>query len=131
MRPQAELLFTHSIVYNRRNGKRLLQFRLANLRGFPIVGIGITAHLGRRVISEEGESYVHFDMLTFTCPGIVLAPIICTHTIDENSPLFNQSLAVDRFINILVTGYDMVLSENVAGLFRCVGGKETKKKREM
>jgi hypothetical protein len=72
--PNTEIWFSKFLVQNVRDGVKVLQFRVANTRGFAMTNIKIKATLGVPRISSEGERFTQPIPLVFIGPNFTLLP---------------------------------------------------------
>uniref|UniRef100_A0A0B7A7Z3 Uncharacterized protein n=1 Tax=Arion vulgaris TaxID=1028688 RepID=A0A0B7A7Z3_9EUPU len=89
------ILFSRDAVINQQNGKLVLQIRVGDIRRSQLVGSSITGMVIRHFTTNEGASYplyqynCHFIANGMTDRVCLLWPVILTHIIDENSPLYD------------------------------------------
>lgn len=118
-RPTARLVFSESLVISRFDGKPTLMMRIANLRHQALAQADFRMVLIRNEIVEEGEEWRHFYPLTLHVHHVIMFPVALTirHTIDEDSPLYGQSLEMleksDVRIIASIAGVDTVMQAPV------------------
>lgn len=117
--PQTRVMFSKTMIVNRRDGVRVLQFRLANARGNQIVEARVTLTMARNQFTSEGESFRRLLRLPLTVsetPVFALS-FLATHLIDESSPLHGldrqQLLDSSAEFIVTLTGIDDTLSQMV------------------
>ncbi|XP_059146457.1 G protein-activated inward rectifier potassium channel 3-like [Physella acuta] len=89
------ILFSRHAIINQENGQLVLQIRIGDLRKSHLVDSCISAMVVRRHSTEEGAYY---PLYQFNCElsangmgdqVFLLWPIILTHIIDKDSPLYD------------------------------------------
>ncbi|KAJ8037049.1 Inward rectifier potassium channel 2 [Holothuria leucospilota] len=92
------LMFSKQAVINREDGKIVFSFRIGDLRvKSPIVEGHVRLHMIRHHITKEGAflPYRVFDMDIGHEVGLdrvfLVWPLLVTHVVDENSPLYDIS----------------------------------------
>jgi inward rectifier potassium channel len=118
-RPNARLLFADNPVISNHDGKPTLMIRLANERHNIIGNATAKLWLLRNVGTAEGASHRRFYELPLVRsehPALALSWTLF-HTIDENSPLYEQSAedldAASVTLSVVVSGYDVVAAQTV------------------
>src|SRR3954469_5439583 len=88
-RPTARVMWSKNVVLIERNGKRLLQFRMANERANQIVEAQLRVALARIEVAPDGERMRRFHDLKLARDRNVIFVLTWTaiHEIDETSPL--------------------------------------------
>ncbi|PIK49496.1 putative ATP-sensitive inward rectifier potassium channel 12-like [Apostichopus japonicus] len=92
------LMFSKQAVINREDGKLVFSFRVGDLRvKSPIVEGHVRLHMLRHHITKEGSFFPYrvFDMNIGHDTGLdrvfLVWPLLVTHVIDEESPLYDIS----------------------------------------
>ncbi len=118
-RPSARVLFSRVMIVTRRNGKRYLQFRLANARGNELVEASLHLTMLKTEVSSEGHSMRRLHEMQLdraTTPLFTLSWLVM-HEIDERSPMYGEdaaSLAADEALFIVtLTGIDSTFAQTV------------------
>jgi inward rectifier potassium channel len=118
-RPNARLLFADNPVISNHDGKPSLMIRLANERHNIIGNATAKLWLLKTVVTAEGASHRRFYELPLVRsehPALALSWTLY-HTIDENSPLYEQSAedldATSVTLSVVVSGYDVVAAQTV------------------
>lgn len=118
-RPRARVMFTRTMVVNRRNGKRCLMLRAANARTTEVVEARLRLAMLRTEVSTEGHrmrKIFDLPLLRDSTPLFTLSWLLI-HEIDENSPLHGldaAAIADDHCLFIVtMSGTDSTLSETV------------------
>ncbi len=117
-RPHARIVFSDVAVIAPYRGITALMFRIANRRSNQIVQIKARVMISRRK-KGQGTQDREFVMLGLERESVVFFPLAWTvvHPIDESSPLFGvtfeELLAADAEILILLTGFDETYSQTV------------------
>jgi inward rectifier potassium channel len=118
-RPNARLLFADNPVISNHDGKQTLMIRLANERHNIIGNATAKLWLLRNVVTAEGVSHRRFyelPLMRSEHPALALSWTLY-HTIDENSPLYEQSAedldATSVTLSVVVSGYDVVAAQTV------------------
>jgi inward rectifier potassium channel len=118
-RPNARLLFADNPVISNHDGEPTLMIRLANERHNIIGNATAKLWLLRNVVNAEGASHRRFYELPLVRnehPALALSWTLF-HTIDENSPLYQQSAedldATSVTLTVVVSGYDVVAAQTV------------------
>jgi len=107
------VMFSKKAVICQRNGSLYLQFRVGNLRDSTLLESHVRAQMIKHVTTEEGEQiHYHQEELSVgtqldgeTDTALLLWPLIISHKIDEDSPLWQigpQDLPKARFEIILI-----------------------------
>jgi len=107
------VMFSKKAVICQRNGSLYLQFRVGNLRDSTLLESHVRAQLIKHVTTEEGEQiHYHQEELSVgtqldgeTDTALLLWPLIISHKIDEDSPLWQlgpQDLPKAKFEIILI-----------------------------
>jgi inward rectifier potassium channel len=114
-RPAARILFSRSIVIGPLNGRPTLMLRVGNLRAQSMVEAEFRIMFTRDEPILEGDNFRHFYDLKLHFHRLIAFPAALTlrHTIDEQSPLYGEtmeSLAASRALFIAsVVGIDPVI----------------------
>ncbi|KAH9502904.1 G protein-activated inward rectifier potassium channel 1 [Bulinus truncatus] len=104
------ILFSKHAIINQENGQLVLQIRLGDLRKSHLVDAGVTGMVVRRHSTPEGAYYPLYQFnCDFTANGMgdkvfLLWPVILTHIIDKDSPLYDirpPDLSSEKFEIIL------------------------------
>ncbi|KAK3781078.1 hypothetical protein RRG08_010088 [Elysia crispata] len=104
------ILFSRKAVINQENGQLVLQIRVGDLRKSHLVDSCISGMLIRRHSTEEGAYYPLYQFnCEFSANGMgdrvfLLWPIILTHIIDKDSPLYDirpSDLSTEKFEIVL------------------------------
>lgn len=93
-RPTARVMWSKNVVLIERDGKRLLQFRMANERANQIVEAQLRVALARMETAPDGERMRRFHDLKLARDRNVIFVLTWTaiHEIDRSSPLYGLSL---------------------------------------
>lgn len=93
-RPTARVMWSKNAVIIEREGKRLLQIRMANERANQIVEAQLRVAIARMEISPDGERMRRFYDLKLQRDRNVIFVLTwtATHEIDEASPLYGLSI---------------------------------------
>jgi inward rectifier potassium channel len=105
--PSARVIFSNVAIIGECEGKRMLQFRMANARSTAIVEATIHVYLSRDEYMPNGDRMrrIHDLALRRTTSPIFALSWVAQHTIDESSPLHGitpENLATST-ANIVVT----------------------------
>ena len=105
--PSARVIFSNVAIIGDCEGKRMLQFRMANARATAIVEATIHVYLSRDEYMPNGDRMrrIHDLALRRTTSPIFALSWVAQHTIDESSPLHGitpENLATST-ANIVVT----------------------------
>jgi len=109
-RRKVTLLFSKNAVISQREGRLCLMFRIGDFRKSYVVGAKVKGFLVQRRVTREGEVIPCFqEELKLRVDGrdkltLLLWPIVVTHVIDPESPLFHvsqQDLPKQKFEVIL------------------------------
>ncbi|BFZ18815.1 hypothetical protein BsWGS_21854 [Bradybaena similaris] len=104
------ILFSRHAVINTENGKLVLQVRVGDLRQSHLVDASIAGMVIRRHSTEEGAYYPLYQFnCEFAANGMadrvfLLWPIIVTHVIEKDSPLYDirpAELSSEKFEIVL------------------------------
>ncbi|GFS23301.1 G protein-activated inward rectifier potassium channel 2 [Elysia marginata] len=104
------ILFSNRAVINQENGQLVLQVRVGDLRKSHLVDSCISGMLIRRHSTEEGAYYPLYQFnCEFSANGMgdrvfLLWPIVLTHIIDKESPLYDirpSELSTEKFEIVL------------------------------
>ena len=118
-KPSARIIFSNNLLINNFDGKRILTFRMGNLRGNQIAEAQVRMVVLKTFITAENQSIrkqvdlklVRDNSLFFTLTWSVM------HVIDESSPLFNVSseelISKNIDVGVAVTGYDSTFSQTI------------------
>lgn len=117
--PKAKVLFSSTMVVQRRNGKPVVAFRVGNARGNEIIEASLRISALVPEVTLEGEHMrrlVDLQLIRATTPMFAMTWTVI-HEIDEASPLHGHdqaSLQADaiRFI-VSFTGIDATFSQTV------------------
>jgi inward rectifier potassium channel len=92
-RPTARVMWSKNVVLIERNGKRLLQFRMANERANQIVEAQLRVAMARNELAPDGERMRRFHDLKLQRDRNVIFVLTWTaiHEIDRESPLYGLS----------------------------------------
>lgn len=118
-RPTARVTFSKHMTVNLRNGKPVLQFRLANARGNELLEASIHVTVLKTEVSTEGHQMrrLHDVKLDRNSSPLFTLSWLVLHEIDEQSPLFGEdaeSLAADEVLFIVtLTGIDGTFAQSV------------------
>ena len=118
-RPSARILFTKNLLVNNFDGKRVLTFRMGNLRANQIAEAQVRMMILKSFVSLEGQSLRRQVDLNLMRSSSLFFGLTWTviHVIDESSPIYNMSLKdlIDQNIEfgVAVTGYDSSFSQNI------------------
>lgn len=118
-RPSARVLFSEPMVITRRNGRRYLQFRLANARGNELVEASLRVTMLKTETTTEGHSMRRlYEMkLDRAMTPLFTLSWLVMHEIDEHSPMFGEdaaSLEDDEALFIVtLTGIDSTFAQTV------------------
>ena len=118
-RPTAKLIFSEVAVVTNRNGQKSLMFRMVNERQSQIIDGRLTVSLLKTERTAEGDVIRRFiDMrLVREHTPIFALTFTAQHIIDENSPLFNETLETLRDgeieIVIVFSGVDEIFSQTI------------------
>jgi inward rectifier potassium channel len=106
-------------VISNHDGKPTLMMRFANERHNVIANATAKLWLLRNVVTVEGRSHRRFyelPLMRSEHPALALSWTLY-HTIDENSPLYQQSAddfdATSTTLVVVVSGYDVVAAQTV------------------
>ena len=93
-RPTARVMWSNKAVIVERDGKRQLQFRMANERANQIVEAQLRVALARSETAPDGERMRRFQDLALVRDRNVIFVLTWTasHVIDASSPLYGLSL---------------------------------------
>ncbi|BFZ18828.1 hypothetical protein BsWGS_21867 [Bradybaena similaris] len=89
------ILFSRHAVVNQENGKLVLQVRVGDVRQSHLIGASITGMVIRGYAPDEGVYYpLYQHNCAFTANKMadrmcLLWPVIITHVIDQDSPLYD------------------------------------------
>jgi inward rectifier potassium channel len=118
-RPNARLLFVDNPVISNHDGKPTLMIRFANERHNVIANATAKLWLLSNVVTLEGRSHRRFyelPLMRSEHPALALSWTLY-HTIDEDSPLYQQSAedldATSTTLVVVVSGYDVVAAQTV------------------
>ena len=105
--PSARVMFASVAIIGDHDGKRVLQFRMANARATMIVEATIKVYLSRDETLADGEKFRRIHDLTLrrnVSPTFALS-WVAMHIIDEQSPLHGITPAnvKDLVANLIVT----------------------------
>ena len=94
-RPTARVMWSKNVVLIERNGKRQLQFRMANERANQIVEAQLRVAVARNEIAPDGERMRRFHDLVLQRDRNVIFVLTWTavHEINDKSPLFGLTVA--------------------------------------
>lgn len=118
-RPSARIVFTKSILVNNFEGKRMLMFRMGNMRANQIAEAQVRMVVLKSIVTVEGErirkqidlQLVRSSSLFFALTWSVM------HVIDESSPFYGLTAKdlVDQNVDIGVSviGYDSTFSQTI------------------
>lgn len=118
-RPTARLLFSHTALVGKMDGRRVLMLRLANERDSRIMGPTASLVLLRDEVTSEGQRFRRIHDLKLQRERSVVFALTWTifHTIDENSPLFGETqeslLAKNAGLIVSLSGTDETLMQSV------------------
>jgi len=108
------IIFSKNAVINQENGQLVLQIRLGDLRHSHLVDSVISGMVVRRRATEEGAYYPLYQFnCEFTANGMgdrifLLWPLLLTHVIDKDSPLYDMrpaEISSEKFeIILFLTG---------------------------
>ncbi|XP_059620971.1 G protein-activated inward rectifier potassium channel 3-like [Phlebotomus argentipes] len=91
------LLFSRSALISQRDGELCLMFRVGDMRKSHIIGANIRAQLIHTRVTPEGERikqyHTELELKMDDCDSnlFLIWPVIVTHKINADSPLFNLS----------------------------------------
>jgi len=115
-RPTARIVFSNSVVIAPFNGQPTLMLRVANLRSHSMVEAEFRIMFARdEPLLEDGEMFRCFHTLKLHFDRLIVFPAALTlrHTIDESSPLYEEtpeSLEASRALLIAsVVGVETVI----------------------
>ena len=114
-RPTARILFSKSIVIGSLNGRPTLMLRVGNLRAQSMVEAEFRITFSRDEPILEGDAFRYFYDLKLHFSRLISFPAALTlrHTIDEQSPLYGEtleSLEASRAVFVAsVVGIDPVI----------------------
>ena len=114
-RPAARILFSRSIVIGSLNGRPTLMLRVGNLRAQSMVEAEFRITFSRDEPILEGDTFRYFYDLKLHFSRLISFPAALTlrHTIDEQSPLYGEtleSLEASRAVFVAsVVGIDPVI----------------------
>ena len=117
-RPSSRILYSRNMLIAPHEGKRSIQFRIANQRRNVLMELQATILYSHIDYSTPEPKRKYFD-LRLERDSVYFFPLNWTivHIIDENSPLYNKSLEDIRAINaeflILIKGFDDTFSQQV------------------
>jgi inward rectifier potassium channel len=117
--PTARVMFSDRAIVARRDGRRVLMFRLANARNAHLVDARLTVSLVWDDVTPEGESLrrVHDLRLLRDRNAFFGLTWTAMHPLDTTSPLHGESAASLRRrgteIVVSLTGLDSTLSQTV------------------
>lgn len=117
--PSARVLFAKTALISEHDGKRALQFRMANERTTAILEATVHAYVTRDEMLANGDQMrrVYDLSLRRTTSPVFALSFLAIHAIDEHSPLFGCTAEQVQLnnINIIVTltGIDDQLATNV------------------
>lgn len=118
-RPTARVMFSRQAVFTKRDGDRVLQFRIANERGNQIAEAQVMVSLSRNEVTREGESIRRIYDLELVRSKNTLFVFSWTvmHRIDERSPFSRLDGAeLERSaatVIVSLTGLDDVLGQTI------------------
>ena len=97
-RPTARIEFTNSVVIAPFNGRPTLMLRVANLRHHSMVEAEFRIMFMRDERIREDEAFRHFYNLKLAFDRLIVFPAALTlrHTIDEQSPLYGETVETLR-----------------------------------
>ena len=105
--PSARVIFSSVAIIGDHDGKRVLQFRMANARSTMIVEANIKVYLSRDETLADGERFrrIHDLALRRNVSPTFALSWVAMHTIDEQSPLYGITPATvkDLVANLIVT----------------------------
>ncbi len=117
--PSARVLFAKTALISEHDGKRALQFRMANERTTAIVEATVHCYLMRDDVLANGDvmrRVYDLPLRRATSPVFALS-FLATHLIDETSGLFGSTAETVKAQNVniivTVTGIDDQLATNV------------------
>ncbi|KAK7117903.1 hypothetical protein R3I94_023198 [Phoxinus phoxinus] len=93
------LIFSKHAVITVRNNKLCFMFRLGDLRKSMIISAAIHMQVVRKTVTNEGEMVpldqidIQMDNPVGTNSIFLVSPLIISHVIDKNSPLYDLSAA--------------------------------------
>ncbi|XP_051546165.1 ATP-sensitive inward rectifier potassium channel 11-like [Myxocyprinus asiaticus] len=93
------LIFSKHAVITVRNNKLCFMFRLGDLRKSMIISATVHMQVVRKTVSNEGELVplnqidIQMDNPVGTNSIFLVSPLIISHVIDKNSPLYDLSAA--------------------------------------
>ncbi|XDV52633.1 hypothetical protein PO909_021340 [Leuciscus waleckii] len=93
------LIFSKHAVITVRNNKLCFMFRLGDLRKSMIISAAIHMQVVRKTVTNEGEMMpldqidIQMDNPVGTNSIFLVSPLIISHVIDKNSPLYDLSAA--------------------------------------
>lgn len=91
------LIFSKHAVITVRNNKLCFMFRLGDLRKSMIISATVHMQVVRKTVTSEGEMVpldqidIQMDNPVGTNSIFLVSPLIISHTIDKNSPLYDLS----------------------------------------
>jgi inward rectifier potassium channel len=118
-RPSTRVTFSRNITVAPRNGRPMLQFRLANERGNELIEASIHVTMLKTEVSAEGHRMrrLHEMKLDRTSQPLFSLSWLVLHEIDEQSPVYGEdqaSLAADEALFIVtLTGIDGTFAQTV------------------
>jgi inward rectifier potassium channel len=117
--PRARVVFSKVAIVSEHDGKRSLQFRMANERATAIVEATVRVYMVRDEVLANGEPMrrVHDLHLRRSTSPVFALSFLCIHDIDDKSPLRGMSAVQMREMNLNViatfTGIDDQLAATV------------------
>ncbi|MGK7945717.1 MAG: ion channel [Microcystaceae cyanobacterium] len=118
-RPTAKVMFSNVAVICLYNGTPTLMFRTANRRDNRILEAQIKVNLLRNEITQEGHQMKRFydlELVRSQTPVFGLSWLVM-HPIDQNSPLYGQSLndlaQQEAELWVTLTGLDETFSQTI------------------
>ncbi|XP_051899227.1 ATP-sensitive inward rectifier potassium channel 11-like [Pristis pectinata] len=91
------IIFSKHAVIAQRNGRLCFMFRVGDLRKSMIISATIRMQLVKKTITQEGEVVpisqidIQVENSVHTNAIFLVSPLIISHAIDENSPLYDLS----------------------------------------
>ena len=119
-RPTARVVFSQKAVVTRFNGKRVLSFRMANMRGNQLTNASLTVFLARSEVTEEGKKFRRFYDVPLMRERTAMFVLTWTafHPLEESSPFgsFEKDHWEQNEVEVLVslTGTDETFGQTIS-----------------
>jgi hypothetical protein len=116
--PESTVVFSKKMLLTTRNKKPLLMFRFAHPQGHALYNITVTCVTVLTRTTTEGETHGELVPIHFKCGPSGVAPQMCTHAFDPDSPLAEHAAsrlqtAQGMTIAVQLTAYDSTARVNI------------------